>query len=232
MTVENKQYYEMIQEYENIILGYQQDIWKLKQENERLMEIKECLSRQVKERANVEKDNRPKKEHTGYMLVLSNPIDYRYLHHGNKRRITLFETILQSPYNLNYSYEDARTLIYDDISKNNDNNDNMLNLLGAKHCYSEKKYEELIDNEINNIQQEWFNERVKEYTQEHKWKPNWDEECKLRTASKEIELNLYFDFNIRINGKDGRWELIFFHTDPLAKVPNNMRFKKAVNKAK
>lgn len=227
MNVDENRYYEMIRDYKNKIHSYQQYIQDLERENERLAFIKECLSRQVKERANVEKNNRPKKEHTGYMLVLSNPVDYRYYHHGDRKRITLFETIIQSPYNLDYSYEEAKALIYDDISRNNENDENMLNLLGAEHCYSEKKYEELIDKEINSIQTEWFNERVKEYTQEHKWKPSWDEECKLRTASTKIELHLFFDFNIRMNGKDGRWELIFFHTEPLVKVPNNMRFKKA-----
>ena len=57
------------------------------------------LLRISRERANADRKLKPKKEHTGYVVVLSEETDHQYKD-GNRhvRRVLLWKTVIQSPY--------------------------------------------------------------------------------------------------------------------------------------
>ena len=56
------------------------------------------LLRIAKERANADRKLKPKKEHTGYVVVFSEEIDHQYKD-GNRhvKRVLLWKTVIQSP---------------------------------------------------------------------------------------------------------------------------------------
>lgn len=71
--------------------------------------LNENLLRIAKERANADRNLRPKKEHTGYVVVSSTEKDWRYRDNRNKWETTrLWETVLQSPYSLDFNEQQAR----------------------------------------------------------------------------------------------------------------------------
>lgn len=74
------------------------------------------LLRIAKERANADRKLKPKKEHTGYVVVSSLEKEHRY-QTGNRRwhTVTLWETVLQSPYSVDFTEEQARNQIYRDL---------------------------------------------------------------------------------------------------------------------
>ena len=76
------------------------------------------LLRIAKERANAERKLRPKKEHTGYVVVSSTEKEYRYHIPGESRPgiVKLWETVMQSPYTVDFTEEQAEKLIAGDLA--------------------------------------------------------------------------------------------------------------------
>ncbi|MDD3879055.1 MAG: hypothetical protein PHP26_03575 [Syntrophomonas sp.] len=79
------------------------------------------LLRISKERANAERKLKPKKEHTGYVVTASEEKEYSY-RDGNRRwsKVKLWETVLQSPYGVDYTEEQARKLTQEDLFPSED----------------------------------------------------------------------------------------------------------------
>ena len=73
------------------------------------------LLRISKERANADRKLKPKKEHTGYVVITSEEKEYRYRARGKWSRVKLWETVLQSPYTVDYTEEQARKQIEEDL---------------------------------------------------------------------------------------------------------------------
>ena len=70
------------------------------------------LLRITKERANAERDLKPKKEHTGYVVLTSVEKESRYKDsYGHPRTITLWETAMETPYTVDFEAEQVRGLI-------------------------------------------------------------------------------------------------------------------------
>lgn len=70
------------------------------------------LLRIAKERANADRKLRPKKTHTGYQVLMSRGTDYRYKGiRGEAKTVELWKTVLQSPYSVEFTEEQARNLI-------------------------------------------------------------------------------------------------------------------------
>ena len=104
-------------EVENIRKSAQEEIENTKkmldrseQENEYLRGLNSNLLRISRERANADRKLRPKKEHTGYVVVSSVEKEYRYKKNRSKTwtTVTLWETVLQSPYSVEFTEEQAR----------------------------------------------------------------------------------------------------------------------------
>ena len=76
------------------------------------------LLRMSKERANVDRKLKPKKEHTGYVVVSSTEKEYRYRVMGQREpeTETLWETVMQSPYSVDFTEEQAKKLIAEDLA--------------------------------------------------------------------------------------------------------------------
>lgn len=80
-----------------------------KRENTYLRGLNENLLRISRERANVDRQLRPKKEHTGYVVVSSAEKESSYKdYYGKTIKVMLWETVLQSPYSVDFTEEQAR----------------------------------------------------------------------------------------------------------------------------
>ena len=69
------------------------------------------LLRIAKERANADRKLKPKKEHTGYVVVVSEEREYRYRSGRKWNKVKLRETVLQSPYTVDFSETEVKTQI-------------------------------------------------------------------------------------------------------------------------
>jgi len=65
-----------------------------------------------RERANKERGLRPKRDHTGYVVLRSQPTRYR---RSNKSYVTLHETIIQSPYSIDFSRDQVEKQIFSEL---------------------------------------------------------------------------------------------------------------------
>lgn len=76
------------------------------------------LLRIAKERSNVDRKLRPKKEHTGYVVVSSTEKEHRYKD-GNRslRSVMLWETVLETPYTVDFEVAEVRNLIQELFQK-------------------------------------------------------------------------------------------------------------------
>lgn len=80
-----------------------------KRENTYLRGLNENLLRISRERANADRQLRPKKEHTGYVVVSSAEKESSYKdYYGKTIKVMLWETVLQSPYSVDFTEEQAR----------------------------------------------------------------------------------------------------------------------------
>ena len=80
-----------------------------KRENTYLRGLNENLLRISRERANADRQLRPKKEHTGYVVVSSAEKEISYKdYYGKSKKVMLWETVLQSPYSVDFTEEQAR----------------------------------------------------------------------------------------------------------------------------
>ena len=79
------------------------------------------LLRITKERANAERDLKPKKEHTGYVVLTSVEKESRYKDsYGHPRTITLWETAMETPYTVDFEAEQVRSLLQELFQKDED----------------------------------------------------------------------------------------------------------------
>jgi len=67
------------------------------------------LLRISKERANASRKLKPKKEHSGYVVISSTERDHYYKYGANRRKVILWETVLQTPFSIDFTEEQART---------------------------------------------------------------------------------------------------------------------------
>jgi len=69
------------------------------------------LLRIAKERANADRKLKPKKEHTGYAVVSSMEKEHRYRDGDMRwRMVMLWETVLETPYTVDYEVDEVRRL--------------------------------------------------------------------------------------------------------------------------
>ena len=74
------------------------------------------LLRILRERANADRGLRPKKVHTGYVVVTSSEKEIRYRGGRNKLLTAkVWETVLQSPYSVDFTESQARQLIEENL---------------------------------------------------------------------------------------------------------------------
>lgn len=170
-------------------------------ESGHLRSLNENLLRIAKERANADRKLKPKKEHTGYSVVLSTEKEYRYGKGKNMAKVMLWETVIQSPYSIDLPEGLVRKQITDELTQVNEDGDKLINRIGIDSYYP-GSYASLLQKKMKF---DWYGE------------PEEDEE----PMRENIMLKPYF----RANFRAGYWEAVFFHTKPLGVVPADMRAK-------
>ena len=113
------------------------------QESELQRGLNANLIRISKERANAERNLRPKKKHTGYVVVSSAEKEYRYKD-GSRRwcSIMLWETVLQTPYIVDFTVPEVQNLIQE-LFQDQEDGQWIINKIGITGYY-EHGYADLI----------------------------------------------------------------------------------------
>ncbi len=111
-------------------------------------ELNENLLRICRERANSDRKLRPKKKHSGFIVMSSAEREYRYKAGKNLKTVRLWETVLQSPYSVEFTEEQARRLIMEGLLQEDEDGLFPMKHLGIDEAYP-GKYEELLRNADN-----------------------------------------------------------------------------------
>lgn len=106
-------------------------------------ELNENLLRICRERANSDRKLKPKKQHPGFIVVSSTEREYRYKAGKDLRTVKLWETVLQSPYSVDFTEEQARRLIMEGFLQEGEDELCPMEQLGIDTLY-QCKYEDLI----------------------------------------------------------------------------------------
>lgn len=105
----------VIQQYEEVIEKWRAAFNKAQAEIASQKGLNENLLRITKERANADRKLKPKKEHTGYVVVVSSEKIYRYKNRQRMKSVKLWETVIQSPYSIEFPAEQAKKLILEEF---------------------------------------------------------------------------------------------------------------------
>lgn len=107
----------------------------------------------ARERANADRKLRPKKTHTGYIVLTSSEKEYRYKAMRKETAVVmLWETVLQSPYSVDFTEEHARTMTAE-LMQPNENGDMLVDRIGIDTYYN-GSYEDLQREQRRSARQE------------------------------------------------------------------------------
>lgn len=103
------------------------------------------LLRISRERANADRKLKPKKEHTGYVVVISEETDHQYKD-GNRhvKRVLLWKTVIQSPYVVDFPEEQVREQILEELLRKDEDGCRLIDRLGINGIYN-KGYGSMIE---------------------------------------------------------------------------------------
>ena len=172
----------------------QKDLEEACRKIEYLNGLNKNLLRIARERANADRKLRPKKTHTGYVVLASSEKEYRYKAMRKETAVAgLWETALQGPYSVDFTEEQARALTAE-LVRQNENDETLVGHIGIDTYYNgyNGSYEDLLHDQ-------------------------------RRSARQEESRNIMLKPKLRANYKTGYWEVIFLHTKPLWLVPEDMR---------
>lgn len=153
-------------------------------------ELNENLLRICRERANSDRKLKPKKEHSGFIVVSSLEREYHYKVGKSLQTVRLWETVLQSPYSVEFTEKQARRLIMESLLQEDKSNVSLIEQLGIQAAYSDK-YERLLQHQD--------------------------------TARQVTDQNIMMEERLRANYRVGYWEIQFFSTKALKRVPKGMQ---------
>lgn len=119
------------------------------------------LLRISRERANADRKLRPKKEHTGYLVVFSEETDYQYKD-GNRRvkRVLLWKTVIQSPYVVDFPEAQIRKQVLEELLQEDEDGHRLIDRLGINGIYN-KGYGSMIEDREWCAEPERFNIMLK-----------------------------------------------------------------------
>ena len=99
--------------------------------------LNENLLRINRERANSDRKLKPKKEHTGYVVCSSSERDYTFRINKKNHKIVLWETVLQTPYPIDFTEEQARKQIIDELFEKDEDGKFFISKIGITDSYPE-----------------------------------------------------------------------------------------------
>ena len=119
------------------------------------------LLRIAKERANADRKLKPKKEHTGYLVVFSGEKEHQFKD-GNRRvkRVLLWETVIQSPYVVDFPEAQIRKQILEELLRKDEDGYRLIDRLGINGYYG-KGYGSMIEDREWCAEPERFNIMLK-----------------------------------------------------------------------
>lgn len=134
-------------EAEKAVSVMQEELSEAKKMAEHYRGLNENLLRIAKERANADRKLPKKKEHTGYVVTYSAEKEYRYkVNRNHWGRAMLWETVLQSPYSADFTEQQARTQIWEDLFAPYGEKAWEIGRLGINEEY-EGKYDAMLEEE-------------------------------------------------------------------------------------
>ena len=144
------QYRKAISETLENVRALEQELAEARAESDYRRRLNENLLRISRERANAERKLRPKKEHTGYVVVSSTEKDYRYrIDRRATETVTLWETVIQSPYTVEFTEEQARTQMRE-LTAAGEDGKRLIERLGIEYVYGDTYETMLKDPEWRN----------------------------------------------------------------------------------
>lgn len=105
----------MAQEHEQTIEKWRAALEAERTESAHQKGLNEHLLRVARERANADRKLKRKKEHSGYVVMASSEKIYRYKNGRYLESVKLWETVIQSPYSIEFPAEQAKKLILEDF---------------------------------------------------------------------------------------------------------------------
>lgn len=134
-------------EAEKAVSVMQEELSEAKKMAEHYRGLNENLLRIAKERANADRKLPKKKEHTGYVVTYSAEKEYRYkVNRNHWGKAMLWETVLQSPYSADFTEQQARTQIWEDLFAPYGDKAWEIGRLGINEEY-EGKYDAMLEEE-------------------------------------------------------------------------------------
>ena len=100
-----------VQKANQVIEKWMKALEKEKAESAYQKGLNENLLRIARERANADRKLKPKKKHSGYVVVVSSEKVYRYKYNRRLEAVKLWETVIQSPYSVEFPAKQAKKLI-------------------------------------------------------------------------------------------------------------------------
>ena len=192
-TEANRQIIQAQEKADEEIRKMVEEVERANAERDYQISLNQNLLRINKEKSNAERKLRPKKEHTGYVVM---NMQEKKLQRKNSRgyyTITLWETVLQSPYSVDFTEEQARYQIHEDLMQHEDGKEWALSRIGIcekpdpKFC-DPFEYNEIMENE--NVL---------------------------------VRYQLRANYQARRGEKTGFWDIILVHQKPIPQVPKDMR---------
>ena len=130
-------------------------------ENAHQRELNANLLRISRERANADRKLKPKKEHTGYLVMISGEKELRYKDgNRNLKKALLWETVIQSPYSIEFTEKQARRQIMEELLRKDDESRSLLSQIGIEGLYN-KSYGSLLYDRAYCQEPERFNIMLK-----------------------------------------------------------------------
>ena len=107
-------------------------------------ELNKNLLRIARERANAARGLKPKKQHSGFIVMSSTEREYRYKRGRKNESVWLWETKLQTPYSVEFTDAQARKLIVEELLQRQEGQASPIGQLGIQEYYP-YKYEDLME---------------------------------------------------------------------------------------
>ena len=102
--------FQIKQDYEMKYGGIEERLEEALDDAEKQRKLNSTLIRINKEKSNAERNLRPKKQHSGYRVMRSEEIKQKCYIKGRYENVVLWKTVIQTPYSVDYSEEEIRTL--------------------------------------------------------------------------------------------------------------------------
>lgn len=190
------------------------EIKEVKSDRDKYVGRSEYFSKILRERSNSERKITPKKKHTGYVYVSTQPIVYRYEKEGRIYSEILLKTKFQTPYQIGIDFKYVNAQCLDDFTFDRINKKGYASLLGLQTGFYLEKFEDI---------EKYIRKKISEQCKGDFSKP--------KEITKAInDMNIICNPQMIRNGLSGYWEFLFFHKFHLSSIPDSMSIRHKKNK--